>query len=140
MKIDKKTQIMSIDQLASFLKGIGPVSIRTPQFERINGIEPVIPEGGEKWFDMLKALPPETLKAIGLQEWEKNHWLYPGEWYDFIPQGYIVTDINDENESFVHGETDDDIRFGCLAYGFKTESQQCYAIKDLQTALCQGKA
>ena len=30
----------------------------------------------------------------------------------------IGDDINDEDESFKYGETDDDIRYGCLAYGF----------------------
>lgn len=114
-----KIEILSIEELGNFLKSIGPVKIMTPQFERTNGITPVIPDGGIKFFDMLKSLEPEILKAIGLQEWDKGHWLYPVEWYDFIPNGYIVTDINNEDEPFVHGETDDDIRFGCLAYGFK---------------------
>ena len=117
---EKKIKIMSMDELAEYLKSIGPVEIITPQFERTNGIQPVMPDGGEKWFDMLKTLPPETLYNIGLQKWEEGHWLYPSEWYKFIPAGYIVTDINGKDEAFIPGITDDDIRFGCLSYGFKT--------------------
>ncbi len=37
-------------------------------------------------------------------------WLFPGEWYDHIPEGHEVTDINYETENFVKGETFDDIR------------------------------
>lgn len=114
-----KIKIMSLDELGDYLKKIGPVNIITPQFERTDGVVPVVPDGGEHFFDKLKNLPDETLEAIGMQRWEDGHWLYPGEWYGFIPRGYIVTDINGEDEAFIPGETDDDIRFGCLAFGFK---------------------
>ena len=114
-----KIQILSVEELGEFLKSIGPVDIITPQFERTNGIQPVIPDGGKEWFDKLKTLPHETLIAIGMGVWENGHYLYPKEWYSFIPNGYIVTDINNEDELFKRGETDNDIRFGCLAYGFK---------------------
>jgi len=115
-----KIKILSVAELGKFLKSLDPCQIITPQFERTNGIAPVIPDGGAKFFDILKGLKPETLKAIGMQKWDKGHWLYPSEWYGFIPHGYIVTDINGKDEPFIPGETDDDIRFGCLAYGFKT--------------------
>jgi len=105
--------------LGEFLDSLGVTEIITPQFTRTNGIAPVIPNGGVAFFDDLKTLPPETLRMIGLQEWEEGHWLYPGEWYNFIPKGYTVTDINGEDEPFLPGVTDDDIRYGCLAYGFK---------------------
>jgi len=116
-----RIKIMTVDECMEYLKSLGPVEIITPQFERTNGIDPVIPEGGERWFDMLKALPAETLKQIGMGEWKTGHWLYPAEWYEFIPNGYTITDINGEDKLFIPGETDDDIRYGCLAYGFKRE-------------------
>lgn len=44
-------------------------------------------------------------------------WLFPFEWYDHIPDGYMVTTISEHVEPFKRGETDNDKRFGCLAYG-----------------------
>jgi hypothetical protein len=44
-------------------------------------------------------------------------WLFPGEWYSMIPNGFPLVDINGVNELFIQGQTDDDIRCGCLAYG-----------------------
>lgn len=45
--------------------------------------------------------------------------LFPGEWYDVIPDGFIVTGLYGEQYPFKKGDTDDDIRFGCLAYGIR---------------------
>ena len=45
--------------------------------------------------------------------------LIPGEWYDVIPNGFIVTGLNGEQYPFKKGESDDDIRFGCLPYGIR---------------------
>lgn len=44
-------------------------------------------------------------------------WLFPAEWYAAIPAGFPVTDINGCIEPFIPGKTDDDRRFGLLAYG-----------------------
>jgi len=119
-----KIQIMSMDEFKEYFKSLGPVEITTPQFERTSGIDPVLPTPDSGWFDRLKTLPPENLKAIGMQEWDKGHWLYPHEWYAFIPVGYIITDINGNDEAFIPGITDDDKRFGCLPYGFKQDQQK----------------
>lgn len=43
--------------------------------------------------------------------------LFPSEWYDHVPVGFEIVDIFGKTEKFVPGETDDDIRFGCLSYG-----------------------
>jgi hypothetical protein len=43
--------------------------------------------------------------------------LFPGEWYPRIPADFPIVTINGCAERFVPGVTDDDIRFGCLAYG-----------------------
>ena len=70
-------------------------------------------------YDRLKTLPKKLLLDIGLGQWEEGHWLYPWEWYDYIPEGYTITGINGNNEPFQHGKKDNDKRFGLLPYGFK---------------------
>jgi len=47
-----------------------------------------------------------------------NLWLLPGEWYSSIPINTELVNINIRTISFIPGKTSDDIRFGCLAYGF----------------------
>lgn len=65
----------------------------------------------------------QALKEVGLRAWDEpdGHgrvlMLLPGEWYQHIPRGYEIVDINGNAERFEPGVTDDDIRFGCLAYG-----------------------
>lgn len=114
-------EIMSMNELVAFLREQSGLTIMTPQFERTDGVVPVQPEGGAAWFDQLKRLPHETLKAIGMGCWEKGRYLYPQEWYGFIPEGYPVTDIFGEDVPFKRGESSNDIRFGMLAYGFRTD-------------------
>lgn len=43
--------------------------------------------------------------------------LFPAEWYASIPAGFPIVDINGKLEDFEPGKTDDDRRFGLLAYG-----------------------
>lgn len=50
--------------------------------------------------------------------------LIPGEWYNIIPDGFTVTGLDGETYPFKHGESDDDIRFGCLAYGIRRRQIQ----------------
>jgi len=45
--------------------------------------------------------------------------LFPAEWYGIIPDGFIVTGLNSESYPFQKNKTDDDRRFGCLAYGIR---------------------
>lgn len=98
------------------------LQIVTPQFTRTDGRKVVYVPRTEREYDALKLMEPESLKEIGCQIWDREngltHWLYPYEWYAFIPNGYPITDINGVTEPFVKGETDNDIRFGALAYGF----------------------
>lgn len=104
--------------------GVGPyeqVTIITPKFERPEGGEPPwIPKTKEE-FDSLRNLSDKALRFLCLKEWECGHWLYPGEWYDAIPDDYEIVNIFGNVEKFEKGETDDDIRYGCLSYGFKRE-------------------
>ena len=96
------------------------VEIITPQFTRTDGVTPVAALDD---FSALHKLSPETLKAIGCCPWDEPDekgevlWLLPGEWYDRIPEGFPLTCIDGKTEPFKRGETDDDTRFGCLAYG-----------------------
>jgi len=97
------------------------VEIITPQFEREDGVRPFLPDS----WSILHKLSKETLEAIGLRAWDEPDesgqvlMLFPWEWYDYIPNGLLVTDINEETEPFKNGETDDDKRCGVLAYGVK---------------------
>lgn len=98
------------------------INIITPQFERADGLTVPVPVVD---FARLPEMPEHTLKAIGCQKWDEPDadgnvlWLYPAEWYAHIPDGTTITDINGHTEQFKRGETDDDMRFGALAYGFK---------------------
>jgi hypothetical protein len=57
--------------------------------------------------------PTEFLKV------DEDVLLFPEEWYQAIPDGFIVTGLYGEQYPFKKGESDDDIRFGCLAYGIR---------------------
>ena len=98
------------------------VVIQTPQFERTDGNDPWWTPTSAADLDALRAAPDQFLRSLGCGLWEENgdlqHWLYPGEWYGHIPAGYEVIDICGEVEPFKPNVTDDDIRGGCLAYGF----------------------
>lgn len=97
------------------------IEVRTPQFERTDGLtvpKPIMD------FAKLPTLFEETLKEIGCQKWDDPDaegnvlWLYPAEWYDHIPEGHVMRCIDGKDYPFKHGETDNDRRFGALAYGF----------------------
>lgn len=98
------------------------LQIMTPQFERTDGVAVALPaeslaEIGNK--------PRETLKSLGCCAWDEPDengtvlMLFPYEWYDKIPSGMMLESISGEKEPFEHGKTDDDYRFGCLAYGVR---------------------
>ena len=121
-----------IEQLEKALGcNLNDCEITTPQFLREDGILPGKPPKDKKFFDSLKNVPEKTLIQLGLRQWKRGHWLYPGEWYDSIPEGYPVVDIFGETELFEHGKTDDDIRCGCLAFGFiKNDGNNEYKVRN----------
>lgn len=102
------------------LLGVGDfdeVGVVLPQFERIDGkVITYVPTTVAE-YDALKSAPENILKDIGLGQWDEKIWLYPAEWYEYIPEGYEVVDICGETEKFQRGVTDDDRRCGCLAFG-----------------------
>lgn len=107
----------------------------TPQFTRPAGSPaPAAPPADREAFDALKTLPNHALVEMGMRQWGREHdtghettdtgpmlWLYPGEWYSSIPDGYEIVDIFFKKKQFMFGGTDNDIRFGCLSFGFTKE-------------------
>lgn len=98
-----------------------PVNIVTPQFEREAGAP--IPACAPCDWESLRTMSYLALCEMGLRPWDELDasggvlLLFPGEWYHAIPAGFEIVDINLCRKRFVPGETDDDMRFGCLAYG-----------------------
>lgn len=110
--------------------GAGPdedVGITTPTFNRdIRSPPPADAPRTAAEFEALKTLRPDELRALGLRGWadtdeawpgESRLWLFPAEWYDHIPDGTKIVDISGRRERFRRGESDNDRRFGVLAYG-----------------------
>lgn len=116
-KIQQKGLVGEIIE-ALDLKPGDRVTVSTPKFGREDGKK--IRYVPMKWeqFDALKVAPKDTLQMLGLKEWgEYSLWLFPCEWYATIPEGYEVTTITGGVERFKPGVTDDDRRYGVLAYG-----------------------
>ena len=102
------------------------IQIVTPQFERLDDLEiEWIPETLNE-FKSLFELPVEVLHKMGCRKWEDiivdetEKWviLYPGEWYEYIPEDLDVVDIFGEEYKFKREKSSNDIRFGCLSFGF----------------------
>lgn len=104
--------------------GPGPIEIVTPQFTRTDGLPVSAPSLTPAEWQNLGTLPIYRLRQMGFQVWKEDdkgiHWLFPGEWFQHIPEGLEVVFINGEKEPFSKHTTDNDIRFGALAFGFIT--------------------
>jgi len=109
------------------------LQIMTPQFNRSYDIEiNFIPHDEGEIKALMETAPKDILVKMGVcvfytdeQDDEPTylnrgeiHYLFPGEWYDYIPNGLEVVGIFGERYKFIHGQSDNDIRFGCLPYGF----------------------
>lgn len=107
------------------------VAVTTPQFERTDGKEiDWYPEDPMDIYGLIRA-DTQTLLDLGMQNWNGEIWLFPAQWYDHIPDGTLIVDINDRIETFEHGVTDNDRRFGALPYGIKRDSE--YADTETET-------
>lgn len=110
--------------------GAGPedmVRVATPQFERTpNMPDPSAPPAD---WGSLAEYGEVALREMGCGAWDDPDergtvlMLFPGEWYSSIPRGLSIEDINGNLETFEPGLTDDDIRFGCLAFGVRTKAR-----------------
>ncbi len=123
-----KLECGDVNELAQIIRqAIGAttyedVDVVTPEFDRTDGRKVVCRPRTAEQLDRIKTLDDNMLREVGMQVWENGkgwkHWLFPAEWYDCIPDGYIIVDINCAVERFKKGATDDDRRGGALAYGF----------------------
>lgn len=101
----------------------------TPQFERQDDIQPADPSSWDREaWEALSEMSGDALKALGCRRWEavgesQSHMLFPGEWYDHIPEGLEVLNILGDRRGFSKEHHSDDIRFGCLAYGVVVEDE-----------------
>jgi hypothetical protein len=91
------------------------IEIVTSPTGRVDGkVPPAPPED----FESLRTMTKDQLKTLGLGPWDESGlMLFPGEWFDFIPVGFDVVDINGHHEKFDPKTSDNDTRFGCLAIG-----------------------
>lgn len=102
-----------------------PVNVYGPQFHRTADMPPVkAPPTGD--WNLLRDKTASEMKAMGCALWSSESdkhgrvlMLFPYEWYDHIPAGFEIEVIDGEIERFDPGETDDDMRFGVLAYGIR---------------------
>jgi hypothetical protein len=100
------------------------LEIVMPQFHRTDDVQVSAPNLTPDEWNNLGKLSLARVRQMGFQVWDDDakgiHWLFPAEWYDYIPNGTKVVDINGNEEVFVRGETDNDMRFGALSFGFIT--------------------
>ncbi len=124
-KTPKQFHSIIADAPWNILKGLG--------FGKWDTMNSIIAENMEKHKHETIHIPiinsTETLRIdlgyqdapIELLEVDEDILLFPKEWYGIIPDGFIVTGLYGEQYPFEKGESDDDIRFGCLPYGIRRE-------------------
>lgn len=98
------------------------IEIVTPQFDRTDGKKITYLPSSKDEYQAIRLLDKEGRKAIGMGLWSDEDpelWLFPAEWYAHIPAGTEIVDICGDTEHFILGKTDDDRRFGALAFGFE---------------------
>ena len=95
-----------------------------PHASRMDGKEVTYYPFVREEFDALRSMPRQKLIQLGLRPWDESGLLlFPMEWYGLIPDGFEIVDIFGATEAFRRGETDDDCRFGVLAYGIVVEEE-----------------
>lgn len=79
-----------------------------------------------------KKITVEEAKELRFQRWSEeqpNLWLFPLYLVPIIPEGLEVTFITGEKAKYEKDKADNDIRFGCVAYGIEIsdteEENQC---------------
>ena len=78
-------------------------------------------------IEQLRNQSDDSLHAYGFRRWNESEnplWLIPQSLYSRIPNGTELETIGGETISFEAGQTDDDHRFGMLAYGFRQQSKR----------------
>lgn len=75
----------------------------------------------KKHIDFTK-LTIEEAKELRFKKWSDEQpdlWLFPLYLVPIIPEGLEVISISGRNYKYEKDKTDNDIRFGCVAYGIK---------------------
>ncbi len=129
-EINGKLAPLGLNALADMIRsaiGAGPFEDVTvyapPHASRMDGKEVTYMPPSRAAFEALRKLPREKLIDLGLRPWDESGLLlFPREWYDLIPDGFEVVSILGESEPFVLGQTDNDCRYGVLAYGIIPEA------------------
>lgn len=64
-------------------------------------------------------LTVEEARALRFMKWEEESdlWLFPLWLVPLIPEGLVVTFIDGHTTPYIKDTLDNDIRFGCVAYG-----------------------
>lgn len=105
--------------------GIAELRFTEPKFKRVDGRAVSYRPKTAVEFDALKHMSASNLRHIGCRLWDdfagQRHWLYPPEWYDHIPQDYVVVFADGRKEVFEHGVTPRFKEIGALAFGFVQE-------------------
>lgn len=104
----------------------------------------------KKHIDFTK-LTLEEAKELRFKKWDEDMpdlWLFPLYLVPIIPEGLEVTSINGETFKYEKDKMDNDIRFGCVAYGIEIKEEQpscttcgkkfvegdiCHNVKDSET-------
>ena len=112
-----------INDLANEL-GVNPgeeIKIITPQFDRTDGFLDHLGDeilSDPYFWSRIVSMDQKQLENLGCCLWDDSGlMLFPYGWYDFIPDGFEMKCIDGSTELMERGKTDNDYRFGCLAYG-----------------------
>lgn len=96
------------------------VEIVTPQFDRIDGIEPESGPTTEDDVDALREMEHSDLVALGMRQWDESGlMLFPVEWHDDLPEGVEIETISGVRKSFDRSEDLKEKRFGVLPFGIR---------------------
>ena len=57
------------------------------------------------------------LQNAGFGRYDDHLWLFPLGWFDKIPNGFECVGIDGKKFEFNSQTTDNDVRYGCLAFG-----------------------
>lgn len=80
------------------------------------------PFGWRFTIEELAVLSHEELWMAGFRMWDEEMYVIPLYLVNFIKRGEVVTNIF--GDTHLIDECDLDIRFGCIAYGFKRVEKQ----------------
>lgn len=80
----------------------------------------------KKHIDFTK-ITVEEAKELRFQRWDEEHpelWLFPLYLVPIIPEGLEVTSIGGNKYKYEKDKADNDIRFGCVAYGIEIKESK----------------